>query len=291
MVSRPHPDWLRPDWPAPANVHALFTSRAGGCSRAPFDTLNLGDHVGDDPQAVQANRQVLQSALQAATPGARALFLQQVHGTQVVALRPEVHDGVAADACVAGTPGLVCTIMVADCLPVLLADTRGRVVAAAHAGWRGLAGQAGEGVVESVLKQFWAFALDGQAQDAINSVANEVPGSGAGVADVAARTLAWLGPCIGPQAFEVGAEVRAAFCAHDAAAAQCFQALGTGKYLADLAGLARQRLRALGITQIHGNDSTPDWCTVSQPSRFFSHRRDSASLGSSGRMAACIWLG
>ena len=286
--------WLIPDWPPVPGVHAVCTSREGGVSQEPWGSMNLGEHVRDDPAHVRRNRELFSAAIQSQTPGACTAFLQQVHGVDVLALdacNVASANGAAFDACVTSDAGVVCTIMVADCLPVLLTDTRGRVVAAAHAGWRGLAGQAGEGVVESVFKQFWAFALDGQAQDAINSVANEVPGSGAGVADVAARTLAWLGPCIGPQAFEVGAEVRAAFCAHDAAAAQCFQALGTGKYLADLAGLARQRLRALGITQIHGNDSTPDWCTVSQLSRFFSHRRDSASLGSSGRMAACIWLG
>lgn len=275
MTRGPHPDWLRPDWPAPAHVHALCTTRAGGASQPPFDTLNLGDHVGDDPRAVRANR----AALQAALGGARPVFLQQVHGTAVAALRAALSDGTCADACVTATPGLACTIMVADCLPILLTDRQGRAVAAAHAGWRGLAGQGGVGVIEAVFKDFSALALSEQAPAAINSIAQ------------AADTLAWLGPCIGPRAFEVGAEVRAAFCAHDAEAARHFTDQGGGKYLADLAGLARQRLAALGITSVHGNDGGPEWCTASQPSRFFSHRRDSALLGGSGRMAACIWLG
>jgi len=275
-------DWLRPDWPAPARVYALCTTRAGGSSLAPFDRMNLGDHVGDDPLAVQANRRVLQAAM----PGARPVFLQQVHGTAVAALHPALPDGTRADACVSTTPGLACTIMVADCLPLLLTDAQGTVVAAAHAGWRGLAGEGGVGVIEAVFKDFSALALAEQSPKAINSIANE-----AGARGVAADTLAWLGPCIGPQAFEVGAEVRAAFCAHDAGAARHFTDQGSGKYLADLAGLARQRLRALGITRVYGNDGGPGWCTVSQPSRFFSHRRDSLALGGSGRMAACIWLG
>ena len=238
-MQAPHPDWLRPDWPAPAQVQALCTTRTGGYSRAPFDSLNLGDHVGDDLQAVQANRQRLQAALR----GVRPVFLQQVHGTQVVDLHPGLADGAVADACVSSTPGLACTIMVADCLPLLLTNRH-------------------------------------QAQAATQSIASGVAG----------QTLAWLGPCIGPQAFEVGSEVRDAFCAHDVAAAQHFSEHAPGKFLANLAALARQRLQALGIAQVYGNDGSPGWCTVSQPSRFFSHRRDSRALGGSGRMAACIWL-
>ncbi|HQY40070.1 MAG TPA: laccase domain-containing protein, partial [Giesbergeria sp.] len=251
---------------------------------------NLGDHVGDDPQAVQSNRQVLQDALQVATPGARPIFLQQVHGTQVVALHPGLADGAVADACVSTTPGLACTIMVADCLPLLLTNRQGTVVAAAHAGWRGLAGEGGGGVIETVFKSFSAQTLTHKAQAATNSIASRVL-QDTDSCHVASQTLAWLGPCIGPQAFEVGPEVRAAFCAHDAAAAQHFTEHAPGKFLANLAGLARQRLQALGIAQVYGNDGSPGWCTASQPSRFFSHRRDSAVLGGSGRMAACIWLG
>lgn len=278
-------DWLQPAWPAPAHVHALCTTRHGGCSLPPFDSMNLGDHVGDDPRAVAANRARLQAVLQAATPGARAVFLQQVHGTQVAVLEPGMADGGRFDACVSTQRGLACTIMVADCLPLLLTDTAGRVVAAAHAGWRGLAGQGGVGVIEAIYQQFSALARSHPAPAATENAAAE------GARAVAARTLAWLGPCIGPQAFEVGPEVRAAFCAHDAAAAQHFRPLGAGKYLADLAALARQRLQALGITQVYGNDSGSAWCTATQASRFFSHRRDGAALGGSGRMAACIWLG
>ena len=284
-MTRIPPDWLRPQWPAPAHVHALCTTRAGGHSQPPYDCMNLGDHVGDDPQAVAANRSVLQAALHSVTPQARPVFLQQVHGTQVVALEPGTTDGVVADACVSTQPGLACAIMVADCLPVLLTDRAGTAVAAAHAGWRGLAGQGGVGVLEAVFEHFSALKHAHQSQSAIKNVANE---GGDGCPN---DTLAWLGPCIGPQAFEVGAEVQAAFCAHNPAAARHFRPLAEGKYLADLAGLARQRLQALGITQIYGNDSSPAWCTVAQGSRFFSHRRDSVALGGSGRMAACIWLG
>jgi YfiH family protein len=208
------------------------------------------------------------------------VFLQQVHGTQVVDLHPGLADGAVADACVSTTPGLACTIMVADCLPLLLTNRQGTVVAAAHAGWRGLAGEGGQGVIETVFKTFSAQTLSHQAQAATQSIASGVAG----------QTLAWLGPCIGPQAFEVGPEVRDAFCAHDAAAAQHFSEHAPGKFLANLAALARQRLQALGIAQVYGNDGSPGWCTVSQPSRFFSHRRDSRALGGSGRMATCIWL-
>ncbi len=261
-------DWLVPDWPVPAGVHALCTTRAGGVSAGPYGHLNLGTHVGDDAAAVQANRALLQSVLQATTPGARAVFLNQVHSTDVATIDTATPDSSAADACLATAPGAVCTIMVADCLPVLLAHRSGQAVAAAHAGWRGLAGMQGQGVLESVVQGL------------------------AGEGSPAADTLAWLGPCIGPTAFEVGSEVRAAFCDHDSAAGACFVAQpATGKFLADLAGLARLRLAALGLTEVHGNDGTAPWCTVLNASRFFSHRRDTAALGGSGRFAACIWRG
>jgi YfiH family protein len=166
--------------------------------------------------------------------------------------------------------------MVADCLPVLFAHSDGGVLAAAHAGWRGLAGHAGVGVLEATYASFEALALMQYGFTATNSVASE--------------TMAWLGPCIGPQCFEVGTEVREAFVTTHAASAALFAAHGPGKWLADLPGLARLRLHALGITQIYGNDGTEAWCTVSQPSRFFSHRRESVALGGSGRMAACLWI-
>lgn len=257
------PDWLIPQWPAPARVRAVCTTRAGGLSVAPYDSLNLGDHVGDDILAVGANRALLHEAIVA-----RPVFLRQVHGSGVVALDPHTHHGTEADACYTRERGVACTIMVADCLPVLFTDRQGSFVAAAHAGWRGLAGVGGPGVLEALCKRISMLSLDDSASGAM-------------------EIIAWLGPCIGPEAFEVGSEVKAAFEANDPAAAVCFRPAATaGKWLADLPALARQRLGALGITQVYGNDGSRAWCTVSNPSRFFSHRRD----GVSGRIAACIWL-
>ncbi len=255
--------WITPDWPAPAGVRAVFTTRAGptpgsGASLPPCDRFNLGDHVGDDPIAVSANRAALGDYL-----SARPVFLKQVHGTSVAHLDLNTPDGTVADSAVTSHPGLACTIMVADCLPVLFTDSRGQAVAAAHAGWRGLAG----GVLERTLSVFCDLAR------------SEVP-------DV----MAWLGPCIGPGAFEVGEDVREAFISVDVGADTCFRALAGGKYLADLPGLARRRLEAAGVSRIYGNDSTDSWCTVSQPTLFYSHRRDQRLLGTTGRMAACIWL-
>ncbi len=225
----------------------------------------------DDLAAVNTNRSRLQAAL-----GAAPVFLSQVHGVQTVELSAPPSPGAAAvieaDACISATPGVVCTVRVADCLPVLLTNAQGTVVAAAHAGWRGLA----DGVLERNFRCFEALA-------------RRQPGTAAS-APIASQTMAWLGPCIGPQAFEVGPEVRAAFLAHDADAQQCFTAGSGDRWLADLAALARLRLRSLGLAQIYGNDSSAPWCTVSNPSRFFSHRRDSVALGGSGRMAACIWI-
>ena len=250
-----HPDWLIPQWPAPPAVHAVCTTRAGGRSVAPYDSLNLGDHVGDDPRAVGANRAVLAQAL-----AARPVFLQQVHGSGVVVLDAQTPHGTPADACYTRERGVACTIMVADCLPLLFSDAAGSFVGAAHAGWRGLAGQGGRGVLEAL-------------HAAVGVPSREI--------------MVWLGPCIGPQAFEVGPEVKAVFEAHDARAAACFRpAAAPGKWLADLPALARQRLAALGITQVYGNDGSVPWCTVANPSRFFSHRRDRVS----GRLAACVWL-
>lgn len=260
-------DWLIPDWPAPGHVRAVCTTRAGGHSKPPFDALNLGDHVGDQPQLVVANRAVLAQAL-----GARPVFLSQVHGTQTLEVFDDSADGTTADACVTAQPGVACTVMVADCLPVLLTNTQGSLVAAAHAGWRGLVGEGGVGILESVLERFWALAHVERAQ-------------------AATELIAWLGPCIGPQAFEVGDDVRQAFVAHDPAAQTLFSPAGgtegtVGKWRANLPGLARQRLAALGVSQVFGNDGTAPWCTASNPSRFFSYRRD----GVTGRLGACIWL-
>ena len=255
-------DWLVPQWPAPPHVRALCTTRVGGRSGAPFDSLNLGDHVGDSPAAVAANRSLLRQAL-----GARPIFLKQVHGVQTLRLSDASADGTQADACCTHQAGLVCTVMAADCLPVLLTDERGSVVAAAHAGWRGLAGQGGPGILESVLSSLDLL----QGGDALSGRSG---------------ILAWLGPCIGPQAFVVGSEVRKAFVSQDSEAAALFAAVTGEKWLADLQGLARLRLNALGVRKIYGNDGTGAWCTVSNRARYFSHRRD----GVSGRMAACIWL-
>jgi len=254
-------NWLRPDWPAPEHVRALMTDRHGGVSVSPWDSMNLGDHVGDLARSIQVNRQRLQD-----TMGTRPVFLKQVHGVDSVLLDASSMDGTVADACIAVGAGVACTIMVADCLPVLMCDTDGRWVAAAHAGWRGLAGVEGVGVLESLLD---AGALkDSSPQD----------------------ILVWLGPCIGPQAFEVGPEVRAAFCAFDPSAAAFFKPTAGDKWLADLAGLARFRLQRRGVSRVFGNDSQPAWCTFTQASKFFSHRRDSRVLGQSGRMAASVWL-
>lgn len=256
---------LQPQWPAPSGIHACCTTRAGGASLGPYASLNLGEHVGDDPATVAANRGVL-----ARTLGARPVWLNQVHGTRVVVLNEASPDGLQADGCVSTQRGVACTVMVADCLPVLFTTAQGGVVAAAHAGWRGLAA----GVLEATLQELWAQAQVLRPLVAMNSIVSE--------------TLAWLGPCIGPQAFEVGAEVREAFVALQPRSASLFRPHGPGKYLADLVGLARARLQAVGVTQIHGNDGSPAWCTVGNPARYFSHRRDG---GVSGRMAACIWLG
>ena len=245
-----------PQWPAAAGVHASCSERAGGVSAAPYDTLNLGDHVGDDPLHVAENRRRF-----AAGVGARPVFLEQVHGVGVVELRADTPDATQADACWTTERAVACTIMVADCLPVLLASASGGLVAAAHCGWRGLAGNGGIGVLESLWERIAPLA--GQAS----------------------TVSVWLGPCIGPDAFEVGPEVRTAFIATDAQAARCFHDKGNGKFLADLPALARRRLHALGLRAIHGNDGSAAWCTVSNPSRFFSHRRDRVS----GRFAAAVW--
>jgi YfiH family protein len=248
------------DWPLPVGVHAVCTTRVGGVSKAPFDGFNLGDHVQDDPRAVAQNRALLQTQLS----GARPVFLTQVHGVDVAQVNAATPDGTTADACITQEPQVACTIMVADCLPLMFTDDAGRVVAAAHAGWRGLAAGVLERTVHGVCEQ-------------------------AGVA--AAQVRVWLGPCIGPDAFEVGDDVRQAFTALDAPqadkAAWYFKPHPShpNKWLADLAGLARLRLAALGVTSVAGNDSSPEWCTVSQRSRLFSYRRD----GVTGRFAVCIW--
>ena len=260
-----HPDWLKPNWheaglssPRGPGVGAVMTTRHGGVSAAPFDGFNLRDEIGDAPQAVAQNRAQLARAI-SATP----VWLNQVHGARVVRLDAadaapgaRMHD---ADASVTSVPGIACTVMVADCLPVLFAAPHGRAVGAAHAGWRGLAG----GVLEATLR-------------AVCDAAQCEP----------AQVQVWLGACIGPARFEVGADVLDAFSARsagaDAGSVARFVPHAPGKWMADLAGLAQGRLRAAGAVALHGANA----CTVSEASRFFSFRRDRVT----GRMAALVWL-
>lgn len=239
---------ITPDWPAPPRVRALSTTRAGGVSLGAYDSLNLGDHVGDSPSAVASNRHRLVSHLGLPT---MPCWLRQVHGTAVADLR-STPPRPEADAAWSDRRGQVCAILTADCLPVLFCDTAGTVVAAAHAGWRGLAA----GVLQQTLKSL------------------PVP---------AARVLAWLGPAISQSAFEVGTEVRAVFMARDAVAEDCFVAAGSeGKFRADLYALARHQLQSLGVAGVYGGE----YCTYTDSERFYSYRRD----GECGRMASLIWL-
>ena len=238
---------LIPDWPAPDRVRAVSTTRHGGVSLPPYDSLNLGDHVGDAPERVAANRQHLRQALKLP---AEPAWLDQVHGNRTVAAE-QVTVPVEADAAYTRQGGAVCVVMTADCLPMLLCDRAGVCVAAAHGGWRGLAG----GMLGATIAR-----IDCDPGD----------------------LLAWLGPAIGPAAFEVGAEVRQAFLELDSGNAACFQPSPTGRWLADIYELARRQLRALGVTAIYGGG----WCTFSERERFFSYRRD----GRTGRMASLIWL-
>lgn len=241
-------DWITPDWPAPRNVRALFTTRNGGVSLGNYASLNLGDHVGDEPSAVAHNRALLRSVL----PG-EPRWLKQVHGAVPIQV-DDVGGVVEGDAAFSSRAGTVCAVLVADCLPVLLCDRTGSVVGVAHAGWRGLAA----GVIE---------------RTAISMGSQQTP------------LLAWLGPAIGPNRFEVGEEVREAFIEHDQNAALAFAPHAHGKWLADLYLLARQRLAAVGVTEVYGGGE----CTFSDPARFFSHRRD-GKTGNTGRMAGLIWL-
>jgi YfiH family protein len=234
-----------------------MSTRTGGVSPAPFDALNLGDHVGDALELVQANRATLGRQL-----GVRPVFLRQVHGTDVLELGLNTPDGASADACFSFQTGVACTIMVADCLPVLMWDVQSRWVAAAHAGWRGLAA--------GVLENLWAALRARGAQPT--------------------QTQVWLGPCIGPKAFEVGPEVRRAFSEDDPQQANAFVPAQGDRWWADLPALARRSLQRLGLENTVGNDGADTFCTVSQPALFFSHRRDAVRLGRTGRMAACIWL-
>ena len=247
--------FIRPDWPAPKNVKALQSTRLGGVSHSPYDSLNLGAHVLDDEQHVLENRRRLEAFLPSPP-----LWLQQVHGTQVVT-EVLAKDYPQADASITNQVNSVCAVMTADCLPVLLCDQSGCQVAAVHAGWRGLAA----GILEKSLAQFRC------APESI---------------------MAWLGPAIGPDVFEVGMPVVEAFCDNDPLASAYFtkqphkvslsDTSPIDKWHADLYGLARLRLKQSGVKQIYGGN----FCTLGDEDRFFSYRRD----GTTGRMASCIWL-
>ncbi len=240
-------DWITPDWPAPATIRAVCTTRQGGVSQPPYASLNLGDHVSDDPYAVAKNRLIVGDVLNLPT---EPLWLQQVHGTEVCTMQvascyPQ------GDASIAMRKGQVCVVMTADCLPVLFCDKAGTKVGAAHAGWRGLHA----GVLEKTVAAL----------------------------QPAQELIAWLGPAIGPEAFEVGEEVRTAFIHYDPAAEMAFKpSPNAGKWLADIYLLARQRLNAVGVTAIYGGD----FCTYTDAQRFFSYRRD----GQTGRMGSFIWI-
>jgi YfiH family protein len=239
--------WITPDWPLAGRVNVISTLRSGGVSEGPYASLNLAAHVGDRPDAVAANRRRLRVA---ARLPAEPLWLEQVHGVDVVR-HADAAIGVRADAAVAFEPGRVCAVMTADCLPVVVADRDGTRVAVAHAGWRGLLG----GVLEATVAEL-------------------------GVAP--SELHAWLGPAIGPEAFEVGAEVRAAYASRLPGSTDCFVCNERGRHLADLYRLASLALGAAGVVAVHGGG----WCTHRDRERFFSFRRD----GVTGRMATLAWL-
>ncbi|MBS0894597.1 polyphenol oxidase [Tatumella sp. JGM130] len=236
-----------PDWPAPANVRACSTTRTGGFSQGPWSSFNLGAHVADDPQHVESNRRQL---CQIAGLPAMPVWLTQVHGSRVVSLPAGPEESMTADACRTTVAGQVCAVMTADCLPVIFCSRDGRQVAAAHAGWRGLC----DGVLEKTVDGF------------------DCPPS---------EILAWMGPAISQQAFEVGPEVRDAFVAVDKAAGQAFRPRNH-KFMADLWLLATQRLNRAGVTAVSGGGR----CTYQQSEDFFSYRRESIT----GRMATLVWL-
>lgn len=240
--------FIHPNWPAPENVKALQTTRNGGVSKGAYASLNLGAHVHDDPIAVATNRQLLSPYLPS-----EPVWVNQVHGVEVIDASTSTCLQ-NADAAIANKPNVVCVTMTADCLPVLLCDKQGTVVAAAHAGWRGLC----DGVIEATVAKM------------------QVPAN---------QIMVWLGPAIGPQAFEVGDDVKSQFLAIDAQSEQAFVAHGD-KWLCDMYLIARQRLQALGVTQIYGAGINEDFCTYTDHSRFFSFRRDNIT----GRMASMIWL-
>jgi hypothetical protein len=236
-----------PQWPAPQGVAACSSTRVGGVSLPPYDSLNLGAHCGDNLEHVDENRKRLFAA--GALPS-NPVWLEQVHGKDVLRLHGGSYPSKRADASYSNTAGLVCAVMTADCLPVLFCNRDGTEVAAAHAGWRGLC----EGVLEETVACF---------------------------ADKPENIMAWLGPAIGPDAFEVGPEVREAFMAKDANANRAFRPVGE-KFYANIYELARQRLANVGVDSVYGGDH----CTLSQKDDFFSYRRDRTT----GRMASFVWL-
>lgn len=252
-TSMTEPRFIIPGWPAPAGVRAVSTTRQGGISAAPYNSFNLGGHVGDEPQCVQGNRRLLRETLQLP---AEPAWLEQVHGIDVAdvsLLKQPVPC--AADASISTASGTVCVVMTADCLPVLMCDRAGRGVAAAHAGWRGLAAGVIEATAQRLCRQLACHADE---------------------------LLVWLGPAIGPQAFEVGPEVRDTFIAIDPANEQAFVANRPGHWLVDIYLLARQALQRAGIGAVYGGDH----CTYSEEADFFSFRRNPTT----GRMASLIWL-
>lgn len=240
-------DWLVPDWPAPVRVRAVSTTRTGGVSNGAYASLNLGAHVGDVADAVNENRRRVQEALNLPV---EPRWLNQVHGAQAVHLKGRAVTQ-SCDAAFTHEAGEVCVIMTADCLPVLLCDHAGGVVAAAHAGWRSLAA----GVLENSVQ---ALRI------------------------APAELMAWLGPAIGSEVYEVGDEVMRTFLDQDAQAAAAFRRRPNGRWLCDLYALARMRLQALDVMQIYGGG----FCTFTDEQRFFSYRRD----GECGRMGTFIWL-
>lgn len=242
-------DLIIPDWPVPANVRAIQTTRAGGVSLAPYDSLNMGLHVEDNPLHVAKNRQLLSQYVPT-----EPVWLNQVHGVTVVdaGATDRVPD---ADASFATAKGAVCVVMTADCLPVLFCNREGTVVAATHAGWRGLC----DGVIEATVS------------------ALKVPTD---------SLMAWLGPAIGPDAFEVGEDVRQEFISKHSDAIDAFLPASNGKWHGNMYRLAQQRLNRLGVSAVYGGGIDQEFCTYSDEARFFSYRRD----GKTGRMASIIWL-
>jgi YfiH family protein len=247
MLTSDEIELISADWPAPANIRAFTTTRLGGVSQPPYESFNLATHVHDDPLAVQQNRERLAGALSLPSEPA---WLEQVHSNRIVSIS-EYTEPVEADGGITQIPGEVCVVLTADCLPVLLCNRAGTQVAAVHAGWKGLA----DGIVENAVDMF---------------------------TDKPDDVLVWLGPAIGPHAFEVGEEVRSAFMAHDQGCADAFVPTSEGKWLADLYRVTRQRLGMLGVGMVFGGGL----CTYSDVRRFYSYRRD----GVTGRMASLIWM-